>query len=119
MKYFLMTVLALAVLTFTAALQAKDPPKRIGTTANFRELLLNTKWTWHNASANVPDRECVFMDDGTFRHPHFVADFVIKDINVVELHKKGGGQAKITFDPSYMTFEAIDFENHRITGRRL
>lgn len=111
-----------AVCLAAFVLHAEAPPKipkRIGTTENFRQLLLGTKWSWHNATANVPDRECVFMPDGTFRHPHFVADFTIKDINIVELHRKGGGQAKLTFDPTYTSFEAIDFENHRITGKRL
>lgn len=93
-------------------------PKRVGTTDQFRQLLLATKWTWRNVVAKVPDRECVFMEDGTFRHPNFVAKFVIKDMHVVELRRKGG-KATLTFDPTYTTFEAIDFDNRRITGRRL
>jgi hypothetical protein len=93
-------------------------PKKIVTTTDFRQLLLATKWSWRNVSAGVPDRECIFMADGTFRHPHFVAQFKIMDINTVELHKKGG-KAVLTFDKFYTSFEAIDFEKHRITGRRL
>ena len=92
-------------------------PSRIGTTTDFRQLLLATKWSWRNVSAGVPDRECVFMADGTFRHPHFVAKFTIKDIHVVELTRKGG-KALLTFDPIYTRFEAIDFDNRRITGSR-
>ena len=94
-------------------------PKRIGTTADFRQLLLATKWSWRNVSADVPDRECVFMADGTFRHPHFVAQFAVKDIHVVELFAKKKRKAVMTFNEDYTSFEAIDFENHRITGRRL
>lgn len=116
-------VLLLALLfSATPVLRAEAPssvPKKIGTTAAFRELLLATKWSWRNVSAGVPDRECVFMADGTFRHPHFVANFTIKDINVVQLTKKKGGKAVLTFDKTYMSFEAIDFDNRRITGRRL
>jgi hypothetical protein len=93
-------------------------PKRIGTTADFRQLLLATKWSWRNVSAGVPDRECVFMADGTFRHPNFVAPFTITELTTVELHAKGK-KAVLTFSPDYQTFEAIDFEKHRITGRRL
>jgi hypothetical protein len=98
---------------------ATTVPKRIGTTADFRQLLLATKWTWRNASAGVPDRECVFMADGTFRHPHFVAQFSVKDMHVVELFAKKKRKAVMTFSEDYKSFEAIDFENHRITGRRL
>ena len=93
-------------------------PKRIGTTVDFRQLLLATKWSWRNVSVDVPDRECVFMADGTFRHPHFVAQFSIKDIHVVELIAKKKRKAVMTFNADYTSFEAIDFENHRITGRR-
>lgn len=112
-------VFALVVLSVTAfAAEPAKIPERIGTAADFRELLLNTKWSWRNVSAGVPDRECVFMKDGTFRHPHFVAKFTIKDIDVVQLTRKGG-KATLTFDPTYTSFEAIDFNNQRITGKRL
>jgi hypothetical protein len=94
-------------------------PDHVATTEDFRQLLLATKWSWRNVSAGVPDRECVFMPDGTFRHPHFVATFTIKGINVVELHNKTG-TAILTFDPAYMSFEALDFDKkRRITGVRL
>lgn len=96
---------------------AKSIPNKVGTSADFRQLLLATKWSWKNVSAGVPDRECVFMDDGTFRHPHFVAKFIIKSITEVELHKKGG-KAVLTFDSNYKSFEAIDFNKQRITGSR-
>ena len=99
--------------------QTKNPPKKISLTEDFRQLLLSTKWTWSNVSANVPDRECVFMPDGTFRHPNFTAKFTIKDMNVVELNLKGGGKAVMTFDSAYMTFEALDFDRKRITGHRV
>jgi hypothetical protein len=92
-------------------------PRRIGTTADFRQLLLGTKWMWRNVEAGVPDRQCVFMDDGTFRHPHFVAQFTITDIQTVELHKKGK-KAVLNFAADYRSFEAIDFDKHRITGKR-
>ena len=94
-------------------------PKKVTTTWEFRQLLLATKWSWRNVSANVPDRECVFMDDGTFRHPNFVARFTIRDVGVVELVKKGG-TAVMKFDPAFMSFEAHDFGGRRrITGRRM
>ena len=74
-------------------------------------------------SANIPDRECVFMDDGTFRHPNFVATFTVKDVGLVELMKKGAKgteKAVMKFDAAFMTFEAMDFGGkRRITGRRL
>lgn len=57
-------------------------PVRVGTTADFRQLLLATK-----------------------------------DIHVVQLTRKGG-KAVLTFDPTYTKFEAIDFNNQRITGSR-
>ena len=98
--------------------RASEVPSRIGTTEQFRQLLLATKWSWRNVSSGVPDRECVFMDDGTFRHPHFVSKFKIKDIHVVELTRKGG-KAVLTFNDSYTSFEAIDFNKIRITGSRL
>jgi hypothetical protein len=95
-------------------------PKRISTTEDFRQLLLATQWSWHSALAGGRDRECVFMQDDTFRHPNFVAHFIITDIHTVELHKKGkGGKAVMTFNDDYTKFEAIDFEKHRITGKRL
>jgi hypothetical protein len=102
-------------------LRAESPPKipkRIGTTEDFRQLLLATKWSWRNLEAGVPDRECVFMPDDTFRHPHFTARFIITDIHTVELHKKGG-KAVLTFDADYKNFEAVDFQKHRVTGKRL
>lgn len=117
-------ILAAGCLAAVGALRSADPrantgiPERVGTTDQFRQLLLATKWTWRNVVAKVPDRECVFMDDGTFRHPNFVARFLIKDMHVVELRRKGG-KATLTFDPTYTTFEAVDFDNRRITGRRL
>lgn len=82
------------------------------------EFLIGTKWTWRNVSAGVPDRECIFMADGTFRHPHFVAKFTVQDPHVVVLTKKGG-KAMLTFDADFKTFEAVDFDNRRITGSRL
>lgn len=96
----------------------REAPSRVGTTEHFRQLLLATKWSWRNVKAGVPDRECVFMDDGTFRHPNFVAKFKIKDIHVVELIRKGS-KATLTFDETYTRFEAIDFNKLRITGIRL
>ncbi len=95
-------------------------PRKVSTTADFRQLLLATKWSWRNVSAGVPDRECVFMPDGTFRHPNFVAKFTIKGITVVELSRKGGEKAVMTFDPTYQNFEVLDFDQkRRITGQRL
>jgi hypothetical protein len=59
------------------------------------------------------------MPDGTFRHPHFVAKFTIKDANTVELNRKGGERAVLVFDSTYMNFEALDFDQkRRITGSR-
>ena len=98
-------------------------PEKVSTTANFRQLLLTTKWTWRNVSAGVPDRECVFMPDGTFRHPNFVAKFTIKDINVVVLTRKKDNKpetAIMTLAPDYQSFEVLDFDKQRrITGQRL
>ncbi|WP_009961954.1 hypothetical protein [Verrucomicrobium spinosum] len=117
-------LLALSLLlTFTLVASAQLPPKepsRVSTTANLRDFLLTSKWSWRNVSAGVPDRECVFMPDGTFRHPHFTAKFVIKDIKTVELNRKGGEQAVMTFSDDYSTFEVLDFDKaRRITGKRL
>ena len=102
------------------SLMADKPeiPSRIGTTEHLRQLLINTKWAWQNVQAGVPDRECVFMEDGTFRHPNFIAKYKIKDLHVVELIRKGG-KAVLTFNDSYSAFEAIDFNDKRITGKRL
>lgn len=117
------TLLSLAlILLLPSMLRAELPPPKVpakvSTTEDFRQLLLATKWSWRNVSAGVPDRECVFMPDGTFRHPHFTARFTIKDIHVVELNRKDG-KAVLTFDPTYMSFEALDFEKaRRITGQR-
>jgi hypothetical protein len=95
-------------------------PKRIVTTEDLRQLLLATKWSWRNVAADVPDRECVFMADGAFRHPNFVANFIITDSHTVELHAhRKNGKSVMTFDSTYMSFEAIDFEHRRITGKRL
>lgn len=118
------SLLLLALLCLTsvpaAAQSAPKVPERVGTTVALRELLLATRWSWRNVSAGIPDRECVFMPDGTFRHPNFTAKFKITDINKVELHRKGGEKAIMTFDPAYMTFEVLDFDKkRRITGRRL
>lgn len=111
-----LTLLIAAPLMLKA--KEREAPSRVGTTEHFRQLLLATKWSWRNVKAGVPDRECVFMDDGTFRHPNFVAKFKIKDIHVVELIRKGG-KATLTFDETYTRFEAIDFNKLRITGIRL
>lgn len=94
------------------------PAKPGGTTMDVRAFLIGTKWTWRNVSAGVPDRECIFMADGTFRHPHFVAKFTVKDPHTVVLTKKGG-KAVLTFDADYKNFEALDFTQLRITGSRL
>ncbi|HSJ04311.1 MAG: hypothetical protein ACAI34_11945 [Verrucomicrobium sp.] len=120
MNYFVILLLLLApVSVANAQLPAKEPAK-VGTTADLRALLLTNKWSWRNISAGIPDRECVFMPDGTFRHPNFTAKFVIKDIHTVELNRKGGEQAVMTLSPDFMTFELLDFDKaRRITGRRL
>lgn len=89
-----------------------------GTTMALRTFLIGTKWSWRNVSAGVPDRECLFMADGTFRHPHFVAKFTVKDPHTVVLTRKGG-KAVLTFDADFKTFEAIDFNHLRITGSKL
>ena len=111
----------LLFLTSALALRAELPPKmpaKVSTTEDFRQLLLSTKWMWKNVSANVPDRECAFMPDGTFRHPHFVAKFLIKDIQTVDLVRKDG-IATLVFDSTYTKFEALDFDHkRRITGYR-
>ena len=100
-------------------LPTKEPTK-ISTTADFRDLLLMNKWSWRNVSAGIPGRECVFMPDGTFRHPNFTARFTIKDIKTVELNRKGGERAVMTFSPDYMSFDVLDFDKaRRITGQRL
>lgn len=116
-------LLLCSLFAFTALAKAQLPPKepsRISTTTNLRDFLLTNKWSWRNVSAGVPDRECVFMPDGTFRHPHFTAKFVIKDIKTVELNRKGGEQAVMTFSDDYATFEVLDFDKaRRITGKRL
>ncbi len=111
---FLLTLIA-PLFTLAAT---PEIPERVGTTEHFRQLLLATKWSWRNVQAGVPDRECVFMEDGSFRHPNFVAKFKIKDLHVVELIRKGG-KAVLTFDEGYTRFEAIDFNKKRITGSRL
>jgi hypothetical protein len=111
---FLLTLIA-PLFTLAAA---PEIPERVGTTEHFRQLLLATKWSWRNVQAGVPDRECVFMEDGSVRHPNYVAKFKIKDLHVVELIRKGG-KAVLTFDESYTRFEAIDFNKKRITGSRL
>ena len=116
MKRLSFLVLLVAPLLVSAKLP--EIPSRVGTTEQFRQLLLATKWSWRNVQAGVPDRECVFMEDGTFRHPNFVAKFKIKDLHVVELTRKGG-KAVLTFNESYTSFEAIDFNQKRITGSRL
>lgn len=97
----------------------KAPPGRPGgTTMDVRAFLINTKWSWRNVRAGVPDRECVFMADGTFRHPNFVAKFTVKDPHTVVLTRKGG-KAVLTFDADFQNFEALDFNQIRITGSRL
>ncbi len=97
-----------------------QPPaaKPGGTTMDVRTFLIGTKWSWRNVNAGVPERECVFMADGTFRHPHFVAKFTVKDPHTVVLTKKGG-KAVLTFDTDYKNFEALDFTQLRITGSKL
>ncbi len=117
MNRFLLLVFILLSPLLVCAGNPPEVPGRVGTTADFRQLLLATKWMWKNVRAGVPDRECVFMDDDTFRHPNFVAKFKIKDIHVVELIRKGG-KAVLTFNASYTSFEAIDFNDQRITGSR-
>jgi hypothetical protein len=114
---------------FTTALHAQLPakePAKVKTVADLRDLLLTNKWSWRNVSAGVPDRECVFMPDGTFRHPNFIAKYNIKDTHTVELTRKpekgkvGNERAVMTFSPDYMSFECIDFDQRRrITGVRL
>jgi hypothetical protein len=60
------------------------------------------------------------MPDGTFRHPHFTAKFTIKDIKTVELNRKGGEKAVMTFNPDYKSFDVLDFDKaRRITGERM
>jgi hypothetical protein len=122
MKLLLLAILACAPLSLRAELPAVRPEK-VSTTADLRQLLLTTKWTWRNVVAGVPDRECVFMPDGTFRHPNFVAKFTIKDISVVVLTRKKDNKpesAAMTFAPDYQSFEVLDFDKQRrITGKRV
>ena len=122
-KYLLIVaLLCTSAFVSLAQLPAKEP-KKIGTTADFRDLLLTNKWSWRNVTAGVPDRECVFMPDGTFRHPNFTARFTIKDIQTVELNRRKDGKAEravMNFHPDYLTFEVLDFDKaRRITGKRL
>ena len=118
------TLLLSALLLSMDCCLADQPPvkeaaaKPGGTTMEVRAFLINTKWTWRNVSAGVPDRECIFMADGTFRHPHFVARFTVKDPHTIVLTRKGG-RAVLTFDAEYRNFEAVDFNKVRITGSRL
>ena len=120
MKYLLILALICASAFATHAQLPVKEPNKISTTADFRDLLLTNKWSWRNVSAGVPDRECVFMPDGTFRHPNFTAKFTIKDIKTVELNRKGGERAVMTFSPDYMNFDVLDFDKaRRITGQRL
>jgi len=114
----IITVLLLGGGTLLQAEPPSDIPSKIVTSADFRELLLHTKWTWKNVTAGVPDRECVFMPEGTFRHPHFVAKFTIKDLHTVELAAKGK-HATMNFDAAYASFDAIDFGKLRVTGKRM
>lgn len=120
MKSLLILVLALiATCVAHAELPIKEPAK-VSTTADLHDLLITNKWSWRNVSAGVPDRECVFMPDGTFRHPHFTARFMIKDIKTVILTRKGGEQAIMNFNPGYKSFDVLDFDKkRRITGERL
>ncbi len=123
MKYLLiLALICTSALVTLAQLPAKEP-KKIGTTADFRDLLLTNKWSWRNVTAGVPDRECVFMPDGTFRHPNFTARFTIKDIQTVELNRRKDGKAEravMNFHPDYLSFEVLDFDKaRRITGKRL
>lgn len=122
MRHLLLALLILSPLTLRAELPAVRPAK-VSTTADFRQLLLTTKWSWINVVAGVPDRECVFMPDGTFRHPNFVAKFTIKDISVVVLNRKKDDKpetAVMTFAPDYLSFEVLDFDKkRRITGKRV
>ena len=120
MKHLLtLALICASAFACSAQLPVKEPSK-ISTTADFRGLLLTNKWSWRNVSAGVPDRECVFMPDGSFRHPHFTARFTIKDIKTVELNRKGGEKAVMTFNPDYMSFDVLDFDKaRRITGQRL
>jgi hypothetical protein len=120
MKNLLILAFLSALALSTNAQLPTKQPKKISTTADFRDLLLSNKWSWRNVSAGVPDRECVFMPDGTFRHPNFTARFTIKDIKTVELNRKGGERAVMTFNPDYMSFDVLDFDKaRRITGQRL
>jgi hypothetical protein len=123
MKYLLMlATLCWVATTLHAQLPTKEPAK-VRTESELRDLLLTNKWSWRNVSAGVPDRECVFMPDGTFRHPNFISKFTIKDMTTVELTRKGDKHlehAVMTFSPDYRTFEVIDFDRRRrITGERL
>jgi hypothetical protein len=110
-------LISLSLCLAEAQQEKKTPEKPGGTTMEVRAFLIGTKWSWRNVSANVPDRECIFMADGTFRHPHFVAKFTVKDPHTVVLTRKGG-QAVLTFDAGYQNFEALDFNQVRITGSR-
>ena len=122
MRHLLLALLILSPLTLRAELPPVRPAK-VSTTADFRQLLLTTKWSWINVSAGVPDRECVFMPDGTFRHPNFTARFMFKDIKTVELNRKKDGKAEravMNFNADHMSFEVLDFDKaRRITGQRL
>ena len=120
MKLLLILGLTFGCMLETRAEPPPAAPKRVGITADFRQLLLAHKWSWSNVSAGVPDRECVFMPDGTFRHPHFTARFAIKDLHTVILNRAGGERAVMTFRPDYKSFEVLDFDKkRRITGKQL
>lgn len=119
MKSFPIFVLVISALLCVAeTVPADEESKPGGTTMAVRAFLIGSKWSWRNVSAGIPDRECLFMADGTFRHPHFVAKFTVKDPHTVVLTRKGG-KAVLTFSADFKTFEAIDFNHVRITGSRL
>lgn len=102
------------ILAAPSNLAAAD--EKILTTDDFRKLLVAHTWTWERAEAGPG--EFKFLADGTLRHPNFVTRYKIKSLREVVIGT-AKSKATMTFDPTYRTWDGLDFDGMRpVHGRR-
>lgn len=111
-----LTVMISKPVLVSAQSTSEDTERKVITNEDFRKVLVAHIWTWERSGAGPS--ELKFLADGTARHTNFVLKYQIKNLHEVEIGTSKG-KAKLTFDPTYKTWEGIDFDGGRpIHGKR-
>ncbi|MFD0895960.1 hypothetical protein ACFQ5Q_20225 [Luteolibacter ambystomatis] len=92
----------------------------VDATTAFRAAIAESTWQWERAGR--PASRITFHANGTFTNPNWKGDFRwrISGERTLTLEGDTTGTTKMTFDPSFSTFEGPDFKTgDPIKGRRV